>query len=708
MDTPARLLSWRRLPWLAAFVLLCSAQLALAQQPAAEADPPERVGHVSYRQGNVVFAPEGDEEWVELPQNRPLTAGDRLWSDRGARAEVHLGSATLHVDGESHVGVSALDAGNAQFILMQGTVNARVRELVPGENFEVDTPHLAFRATQPGDYRVEVDPAGHTRVVVHSGRGTVFGEGGQSVTLGAGQQGAFGGRFLAPAQAQAWRGDDFSQWAAARNRAEDQSVSARYVPRGVVGYQQLDAHGTWGQDAEHGAVWYPNVQAQDWAPYRHGRWTWVDPWGWTWVDDAPWGFAPFHYGRWATIGNRWAWVPGRLAPRPVYSPGLVVFMGGNGVDLGVGAGPSVGWYPLAPGEAWWPTYRASPRYVGGLNFAINLGRYPRNYENHHHRRHFHGVTVVREDDFRRGRHIRDHWRNGQQGNFNRGRMGFVPDRPDFRDRRGDRDVRVLPPRLQAPAPRVERRFDRDQYVRPAQGEPRRFQDRDGDRRDNWRPGDRERAERERERAERERERAERERADRGRPDWNRGDRDRIGDGRDNRDGRDGRDSNRDGRDRDGRDGRDGNRDARERAERAERAEREQAQAQRDRARVERDQERDRAQDQAVRDQARAQREQQRLQRDAEEAAREQQRDAARQRLTQQPSRQEPAPIGRQPARAERPDRVERPAQIERPARPAERPERAERPQQRADRLRDEEVRGLRGLRGDETRSGGRN
>ncbi|QJW85658.1 hypothetical protein HK414_27815 [Ramlibacter terrae] len=45
------------------------------------------------------------------------------------------------MDGESHVGVSALDDRNAQFIVMQGSVNARVRDLQPGENFEVDTPH---------------------------------------------------------------------------------------------------------------------------------------------------------------------------------------------------------------------------------------------------------------------------------------------------------------------------------------------------------------------------------------------------------------------------------------------------------------------------------------------------------------------------------------------------------------------------------------
>ena len=110
--------------------------------------------------------------------------------------------------------------------------------------------------------------------------------------------------------------DEFDRWASERNRAEDQSVSARYVPRTVIGYSQLDSYGSWAQDPSYGAIWYPRVTVQDWAPYRYGRWTYVRPWGRTWVDDAPWGFAPFHYGRWAYLHGRWGWVPGHFGPRP--------------------------------------------------------------------------------------------------------------------------------------------------------------------------------------------------------------------------------------------------------------------------------------------------------------------------------------------------------------------------------------------------------
>jgi hypothetical protein len=308
------------LPWLAALLLSWVAASALAQQ----AGPPGRAAYLSWREGSVVFAPQGDDEWIDLPANRPLTAGDRVWTDQGARAELQLGTATLHLDGQSHLGISALDQAGAQFILQQGRANARVRDLQAGENFEIDTPNLALRATGPGDYRIDVAADGSaTRVAVRSGSAQVFGENGQALRIAAGEQASFGGRTLQPAPSPRAGTDAFDRWAGDRNRLEDASLSARYLPPGVVGSTDLDRYGNWDQDPEFGAVWFPEGVAADWAPYRYGHWETIQPWGWTWVDDAPWGFAPFHYGRWTTIGGRWAWVPGRLPRRPAYVPAQV-------------------------------------------------------------------------------------------------------------------------------------------------------------------------------------------------------------------------------------------------------------------------------------------------------------------------------------------------------------------------------------------------
>jgi hypothetical protein len=137
----------------------------------------------------------------------------------------------------------------------------------------------------------------------------------------------------------------------------------------MTGFAELDAAGNWESTAEYGDVWVPTGLPFDWAPYRDGHWRWIAPWGWTWIDDQPWGFAPSHYGRWAFVGKHWVWVPGRFVEHPEYMPAVVAFLGTRGVGLSVAdsTGPGIGWFPLAPGEAYWPSYSRDPVYVRSLN-----------------------------------------------------------------------------------------------------------------------------------------------------------------------------------------------------------------------------------------------------------------------------------------------------------------------------------------------------
>ena len=115
-------------------------------------------------------------------------------------------------------------------------------------------------------------------------------------------------------------------------------------------------------------------------PYREGSWAYVGPWGWTWVDSSPWGFAPFHYGRWAQFGGRWGWIPGTAVGggyRPVYAPALVTFLGvGAVVGVGVGAALAagrIGWLPLGRREPFHPWYHASNNYFRQVNVAHVTG-----------------------------------------------------------------------------------------------------------------------------------------------------------------------------------------------------------------------------------------------------------------------------------------------------------------------------------------------
>ena len=137
----------------------------------------------------------------------------------------------------------------------------------------------------------------------------------------------------------------------------------------VVGYQDLDANGTWRADPTYGNVWIPNRVAAGWAPYRDGHWAWIDPWGWTWVDDAPWGFAVSHYGRWTNLRGTWGWVPGPVRTRAYYAPALVAFVGGSNFQLAISGGNvgGVAWFPLGPREVYRPSYAVSRGYFENVN-----------------------------------------------------------------------------------------------------------------------------------------------------------------------------------------------------------------------------------------------------------------------------------------------------------------------------------------------------
>jgi len=339
----------------------------------AAADPPARVARLANIGGAVSFSPAGEDEWAYATPNRPLITGDRVWADAGARAELQIGSLAVRLASQTSVTILNLDDRVAQFQLAQGALNVRVRRIDPGQTIEIDTPLLAFSLRRPGDYRIDVDPASAaTTVAVRSGEGEVYGEG-AAYAISARQWYRFADSGLRDYQYDALPPPDaFDNWARDRDRREDNPVAARYVSPDVIGYSDLDDYGTWSVVEGYGNVWVPTSVASDWAPYHQGHWTWIEPWGWTWVDDAPWGFAPFHYGRWAYARERWCWVPGPVRAQAVYAPALVAFVGGNNFRISVGAGePSrgVAWFPLAPGEVYRPGYRVSRNYFTNVNVS---------------------------------------------------------------------------------------------------------------------------------------------------------------------------------------------------------------------------------------------------------------------------------------------------------------------------------------------------
>src|SRR6202022_3319798 len=245
--------------------------------------------------------------------------------------------------------------------------------------------------------------------------------------------------------------DDFDRWSADRDRREENSVSARYVSRDMVGYSDLDDNGTWREEPEYGHVWYPNSVSVGWAPYSSGIWTYVGPWGWTWVDYEPWGFAPFHYGRWNNFGGRWGWCPGPIGYYPVYGPAFVGFLGGGEFGFGVGLG--VGWFPLGFGEVYHPWYHCGGGYLRNVNVNNTYIRNVNNINivnnNYAYARNPAAVTATSHNNFVNGQvvnrgsaHLTAASLRGTQGTHH---LALTPTKASFTGAANARGRVVVPP-----------------------------------------------------------------------------------------------------------------------------------------------------------------------------------------------------------------------------------------------------------------------
>jgi hypothetical protein len=395
-------------------------------------DPPVTVGRLSGVAGTVSVQPAGVNQWSAATYNYPLTTGDRLYADKDGRAEVEMGQTVARVWHDTDLSVTNLTDQITQLGLSQGTLRVRTFGLDPNQIVEVDTPNGAITVMQPGSIRVDAYPGdGGTQVTVNSGSVQITGPS-LSQNLGAGQAVRLIGTNPIQVSSTYMPGsDEFDRWSQQRDERILSAQSRQYVNPNTIGSEDLDQNGTWGDAPDYGPIWYPSAVPVGWVPYSMGQWMWEAPWGWTWVDAEPWGFAPFHYGRWAMWGGRWGWVPGPYAMAPIYSPALVGWMGGPGFGIGVGFGfgggmGMTGWFPLGPGEPFYPWYHCGPGYFGRVNITninnVTINRMGNirnlnatNYYNYYHNNHvmdgLHfanrniATTAMRQSAFASGRRI---------------------------------------------------------------------------------------------------------------------------------------------------------------------------------------------------------------------------------------------------------------------------------------------------------------
>jgi hypothetical protein len=342
-------------------LMVSSAALVLAQDPpSAPGQPTEATpARVSYINGEVSFWRPGAEEWAEARVNTPLAPGDLLYTGSGGNVEIQFGPrAFVRAGNGTQIGLDNQEPDYVQFRVIAGHAALDLRELPAGNTVEIATPNAAFTVERTGYYHVDLTEDSATFRTHRGGSATVTPPGGTAMPIATNQQvvltGAEAPRVETAPALTAWDNWNYQRTAYLIHPSNTQNVSAS-----VYGSESLAQHGSWRAVETYGQVWVPTTVASGWVPYSTGRWIWDPRFGWTWLDDAPWGWAPYHYGRWVFVGNYWAWAPGPVVVRPVYSPALVVFLGGPVV---VAVRP-LHWAPLGWGEPvipWW----GRPGFVG--------------------------------------------------------------------------------------------------------------------------------------------------------------------------------------------------------------------------------------------------------------------------------------------------------------------------------------------------------
>lgn len=356
---------------------------------------------LSLIQGDIsVRTADSGNEWFAASINLPLMPGDKVWVPEEGRAEIQIiGGTYLRADENTDVEITNLnrESDNAvtQIALPQGRIYVKYRKF-GAENsvFQVDTPTVSAMAYGSARFEVNADESGYTEVSVIDG--SVYVENTYGNTkVSAGDMLSIGPDGYADISPRRPR-DEWLSWNMSRDALLARSVSSsRYLPPALDVYSgDFDEYGRWVHTPDYGYVWTPRLVAKTWAPYRSGRWVWMNG-DYVWISFEPWGWAPYHYGRWAfSAGIGWCWVP--PARNAVFwAPGFVAW---------INTPAYISWVPLAPGEIYYGYGYYGPHSINMRTVNIKTINVTNVYINS---RVAHGVTVLHRDTFLTGRPVKN-------------------------------------------------------------------------------------------------------------------------------------------------------------------------------------------------------------------------------------------------------------------------------------------------------------
>jgi hypothetical protein len=355
---------------------------------------------LSLVQGDVVVqSRDTGPEWAVASVNLPLLPGDKLWVPDDARAEIQfLGGTYLRADRNTSLDITKLkrdEEGKViQAAMPQGRIYVNYRGAAAGDSvFQVDTPFVSAMAYGRAKFDINVYENGYTEVSVTAGVVYVESQNGNS-KVDAGNMISVRSDNYAELSTLRPR-DEWVKWNLSRDSfLTGTRTSSRYLPPELDVYSSdFDENGRWVYTSDYGYVWRPLIAVNKWAPYRTGRWCWINS-DYVWVSYEPWGWAPYHYGRWAFRGGiGWFWVPPAVNAA-FWAPGFVAW---------IYTPTYVSWVPLAPGETYYGHGHHGPHSVNINKVNVKNINITNIYAN---ARVSDSVTVINRETFVTGRPVK--------------------------------------------------------------------------------------------------------------------------------------------------------------------------------------------------------------------------------------------------------------------------------------------------------------
>ncbi|RUR71416.1 hypothetical protein EJP67_30655 [Variovorax guangxiensis] len=254
--------------------------LGLALVCAGFAANAQSIGRLNLQQGTVSVSSAGDDRWSAARPGRELGAGDRIWTDRNARAEVYIGPAALRLDGGTYVEFTGIDEDTIRINAGRGNLQLSVRDMAPGQRISIDTPNLSAVIGAPGEYRIAVDEADTTTTwaAVASGHLTLRGQNGISQLLTGRQQTTVSGRNLTTVRTTRSQNGSFDTWVAERGRYDDPVRYAQPAvavpPAALIARQQQIEY----EQARQQAQWMEQQRAAQAAQQQQLEWQREQDW----------------------------------------------------------------------------------------------------------------------------------------------------------------------------------------------------------------------------------------------------------------------------------------------------------------------------------------------------------------------------------------------------------------------------------------------